>query len=247
MLNLFNNKIKIKFISKKTIIYTVIIILLVLFLVLCIYLNNKKKNIKSNFDSLSDIIQQNELPPPTTTQFDVVGETNKSIYGEGNSAPTMSKSKGCSTTSDVVEFCIDYDNCCKTETDFNKCFCNIPVVKTCKANYDLCMQDPLLADKCKTDNIKCCREYNNIQINSDAFNEPIKNIQKDNLLCNVSAIKNVKQKCLELCQTTPECKAYSTTNLNCNLYSDISTINKKYDPETGKEIINPSVDFFIKK
>jgi len=238
MLNLFNNKIKTNFISKKTLIYTIIIILLILFVVLFIYLNlNLNKNIKSNFTDNT----------PTTTAINVSLETNNSMYGEGKSAPVMGDAKGCKATSDVVEFCLDYDNCCKNETSNNKCFCNNPVVKTCKENYDLCMKDPNLADKCKTDNTQCCKEYNNIQINSDVFNEPIKNIQKDNILCSIAFIKNVKQKCLELCQTTPECKAYSTTNLSCNLFSNVSSINKTYDPSTGKEIVNPSVDFFVKK
>jgi len=236
MLNIFNNKIKIKFISKKTVIYTVIIIS---FIVLFIYLN-KNKNIKSNFDD-------NPVNNPTTTSFNIEYETNKSVYGEGNSSPTMGNSKGCPAITNVVEFCINYDDCCNNKSEYNACFCKNPIVKTCKDKYDLCMKDSKSSEKCNLDNINCCKEYNNIKINSDIFEKPIKNNQKDNLLCSIISIKNIRQKCLELCQTTPECKAYSTTNLNCNLFNNVSSINRTYDPSTGKEIINPNVDFFIKK
>ena len=232
-----NNKIKIKNFCN-------ILITISLFIIILFIIYNYSK---PNYSKLQ-IIQNFQDAMPSNVN-------PKDLYGD-KPQPVMENPKGCPAVSDVVEFCIDYDACCANNSGFNKCFCDHPSVKSCKNQYDACMQDPIaiklynteqLKNKCKAQNTECCKAYNNITFSSSNFNEPIKNEQKDNLLCAIPPIKNITQKCLELCQTNPECAAYSTTSLSCNLYNQISPVIPKTDPFTGKPIVNTNIDFFSKK
>ena len=66
--------------------------------------------------------------------------------------------------------------------------------------------------------------------------------------------RNIDQKCLELCQTTPDCKSYSV-NVGkifqsygvCKLYDTVEISNPKIDPLSGKPANNISTDYYIKK
>jgi len=184
----------------------------------------------------------------------VAVRTNDNIYGEGNSPPEMGYAEGCSATTSVVDFCKDYDNCCVASNLNSKCFCNVPIVKSCNTKHQKCITDASnksnnssLIEKCNTDRSTCCDKYSETIINSSSFEDSVKNDQKDNILCSLFSIRDITQKCLELCQVTPECKAYSASNLTCNLFNDISPPNVKIDPSTGKPIINNTVDFYKKK
>ena len=232
-------------ITKKTkkLVIVIVVVVVIIVVIILLYVISKyyKERNKSNFD---DAV-------PSTTYADAVSET----YGK-DGPPVMVKPQGCSATSDVVDFCKNYDNCCSSTNSNSKCFCEHPITKSCKVKFDSCMNDPTnissntkqqLTDKCTLDKSGCCKEYNNVSISSDNFNSPLLQNQTDNILCSLSSIKNMEQICMELCQTTPNCAAYSTTKLNCNLYNNISEYIPKTDPSTGKEIINTTVEFYVKK
>ena len=162
---------------------------------------------------------------------------------------------GCTATSDVVGFCIDYNNCCRTKPSINKCICEHPFVKNCKSEYDNCINDQnnkntytktQLIEKCKSDNSNCCKKYNDIQINSNNFDPPIKRTQNQSILCNLTSIKNLEQKCLELCQTNPECVAYASNKVTCNLYTGVTDYQPKLDMN-GQDISNKNVNYYIKR
>ena len=208
--------------------------------------NTKKmqKNMKSNMQSKNNF--EDAIP---------TGASVEDVYGT-TIPPVMGPPKECKATSDIVDFCMDYENCCSSINVNNGCFCNNPSIKSCKNQYDLCMQDSIamklytkdqLTAKCKAQNGECCKAYNNITINSSSFNDPIKRNQKDSLICTLTPIKNITQKCLELCQTNPDCVAYSTSTLSCNLYNQVSPNTEKIDPLTGKEITSTVIDYYTKK
>jgi len=238
---------------KTTIIFLVVIVIIILLYIIYKYwlkqywLKQYINKNKSNFVNAT----------PVTTEPDEISsdEISKGAFGK-DGPPVMGEAKGCSAVSDVVDFCKDYDICCANYNSNNKCFCEHPITKSCKSIYDTCMNDPTniklfntsqLTDKCKSMNNECCKSYNKIAISSNNFNSPIKRNQTDNVLCNVSSIKNIEQKCMELCNTTPECAAYSTTKLTCNLYKSVSDFIPSTDAMTGNTISSSNVDFFTKK
>ena len=219
--------------------FILISILLIIYLVYkYIYVNNKNK---SNFED--------STPAPSEN-------ANSKIYGKNGSPPAMGTPQGCSANTDVVDFCINYDNCCSgSAATNNKCFCDNSVTKLCKIQYDACVNDPdsiklftkeQLMDKCKLQNSSCCKAYNNISISSNNFSSPKKRVQTDNIICDIKGIKNIEQKCLELCQTNPNCAAYGTTNMTCTLYSQVSPYTDLIDPLTNKPIVKTNINFFEK-
>jgi len=236
----------------------IIIVLLVFSLFVYAVLNKYKKKIYQISQFENTPVTPSPSPSPTSpneplTTTSTLNDINAKLYGPDGPPPTEIY-KSCSATSDIVDFCIDYDNCCSTKSVNNKCFCDHPFTKSCKANYDICMNDPnnissntklQLTEKCKLENSDCCKAYNNIPISSSSFGDNMHHDQIGNVICNVPMIKNIEQKCLELCQTNPNCSAYSTTRLNCNLYNTVSSYQPKLD-QFGKEIINTSVKFYIK-
>lgn len=237
----------------------IIIIVLATLLIILLYIlmnkyNTKKiqKNMKINMQTKiqTKIQTKNNFEDATPIDASV-----SNVYGT-TVPPVMGPPQECKAAADIVDYCIDYENCCSTNTANNGCFCNNPSVKSCKNQLDLCMQDPIaiklytkdqLTAKCKAQNNECCKAYNNIAISSNSFNDPIKRNQKDSIICTLAPIKNITQKCLELCQTNPDCAAYSTTNVSCNLYNKVSTNTVKIDPLTGKEITNTVIDYYTKK
>lgn len=166
---------------------------------------------------------------------------------------TMDEIKGCEFPNDLVGVCNDYINCCSTVKK-NDCFCNHPIVKQCNKDYNKCMKDneilkiytiEQLEKKCKEQVNACCMSYNDINIDSDKFEAPIKHSQTSNLICSLPVVQNIEQKCMELCQTYPECSAYSVDDLNCNLFSSFS--KPKLDPLTGNPSIDTKYNYYIKK
>jgi hypothetical protein len=143
--------------------------------------------------------------------------------------------KKCDGGVNLTTYCMNYNGCCASNNIANNsCFCNHPFVMNCKNEYDNCTGNDC-QDKLK----KCCMTYNNINIESNNFNKPIKQDQKSKIICAVNSI-NMDQKCMELCQTNTNCKAYSIDDINCILFSDI-------DPLPNNANYKTKTDYFIKK
>ena len=221
----------------------VLLILIVLFMLIILYLK-KKLNKKSQISSFFDTPVCNNSAGYTAdcTKLPTVGEV----------APP----KGCSAPpGDVAGMCSDYDNCCSSNNT-SSCMCNHPIVQACKTTYDTCIKnsnnDNNQKKQCKTQINTCCSNYNNINIDSTKFSNPIKRTQKDNIICSVPGEKtiNLTQKCMELCQTYPNCKAYTVNKTNmaefsCSLFSSVS--QEELNPATGKPIVSTKNDYYIKK
>ena len=221
-----------------------------------ININNKNINNKSNFDDTT--IPKATLDPndPNNMYGEGVHAQANAAAFEGNDPPVMSNSKGCSTNSDIVGFCTDYDNCCVNNISANNtCMCQHPYTQSCKIQYDACMNDPTsislltkqqLTDKCKLQNSECCKAYNKIDISSSNFTSLPNAEQNNNILCQIMSVKNIEDKCMEMCKTNPLCKGYSTTKLTCKLYSDINPYTPRIDMSTLKPITNPNINFYKK-
>lgn len=136
----------------------------------------------------------------------------------------------CDGGTNLVTYCMNYNGCCSSNNIANNsCFCNHSFVMNCKNEYDNCTENDC-QDKLK----KCCMTYNNINIESNNFKKPIKQDQKSKIICTVNS-SNMEQKCMELCQTNTNCKAYSTNDINCILFSDIDPLpnNANYKTKTN--------------
>jgi len=252
----------------------IIIAFIVIILAICIilYLYFTKHN-KINFVDVpepTDETESEDVPQtmigtdgkirePATTQFDTVSAVNQEIYGK-DKPPEMVKPKSCSADNNIIDYCVDYSNCCSNNIMNASCYCQHPVVTSCKSDFDACMSEPSskllytstqLLDKCNSQNKACCSAYNSINtINPNAFNESEKRTQTDNVLCSTSAgskIEDRKVKCAELCQTHPKCAAYAVTMLDCTLFNAVSEFKPRLDPLTGRPILNSSADFVTKK
>ena len=224
------------------------------------YSSRNKSNSNSNLNSKPKhklLFEDTPQSPTTTSMADSVSATdvNNGLYGKGNTPPETNMPKDCSGNNDVVGFCMDYANCCNNGAINNDCFCKHPLVASCKTQYDACMEDPKskliftsqqLMDKCKAQNKECCTAYNNISISSSKFNAPEKRDQKDNILCDLASVKNIEAKCMELCQTNPDCLGYSTNSLVCKLFNKIGASQAKIDPLSGRSVSNSINDFYIK-
>ena len=201
------------------------------------------KNIKNNSNSFENVI-------PTDSANMTPSVTHTSPYvATGTSA-------GCNATTNVVDFCTNSDNCCSGNVTNVSCYCLNPIVKSCKTQYDSCISDPSkngiytpqqIIDNCNTLKKTCCQTYDTIPIDNNKFDLPLKRDQKDNKICQLTAIKNNEQKCLELCQTNPNCVSYSTTKINCTLYSNISDYVPTIDTITDQPIKIVDTDYYIKK
>ena len=223
--------------------FTIFIIsILLVIIIYYLYKQYKYYNvIKSNFE---------DTPEATGTPDQAM---ERALGGE--KAPEMGPPKGCKTSNDLVGACSDYENCCNSAIS-KSCFCTHPLVSKCKTEYDNCMNDNDIltiytkeqrAQKCQEQNKGCCVPYNSISIDSNKFQIPIKYDQKDNVLCNVPSINNINQKCMELCQTNPDCAGFSVNKLLCTLFSSISPITPYVDPFTKKPVVNTITDFYVKK
>ena len=235
-----------KYINKKNIIVLTIVILIILFILIVLYLNNNV-NKNSHISSFDDILPTG----PTTTNFG--GYTLDS--SKLPIPPNMPPPKSCSAQpGDIAGVCSDYSNCCKSNNSSSSCICAHPIVKQCQADYNTCMTNSTtdeLKNICTTQNKDCCLKYNKTNLDSSKFKEPIKN-QADNLICSLTAAgnMNITDKCMELCQTYPNCVAYSVnktalSSIGCSLFSSVS--KPALDPVTGKPIVDTQNDYYVKK
>ncbi len=142
------------------------------------------------------------------------------------------KDTTCKNTTDVVSVCKSFENCCKSNTSqTNTCFCKHPFITNCYQSYESCVSGSGGdSSKCKEILDSCCDKYSSIDILSTNFQKPISASQTGNQLCSINGLTNPKQRCMELCQTNPDCKAYSiidgtTMPGNCNLYDKINYTN----------------------
>ena len=167
-----------------------------------------------------------------------------------DTSPNQEDSGICKTEGDVVDFCINYKSCCATNPKTKGCLCNHPFVQNCRTNFTNCLtnnpnnlsKDDLMT-RCKEANKQCCIPYNSLTFNSNAFNPPIKNDPTINKLCSITSVPNIEQKCMELCATIPNCKAYSLTTGavvqnygTCSLYDTIDISTPPVNKSTGKPI-----------
>ena len=201
---------------------------------------------------------------PTTTYNVSEGNTetiNKQKAAESSTpVPPPEDSGKCGGNCDVMDYCINYKSCCDKPTDANKCVCSLPFVKNCRAEFEACLNNnpnklskPDLMTNCIKSNTSCCNKYNNIEIDSTKFSDPIKNEPSVVPICGIKNIKNLPQKCLELCTNTPNCKAY-TVNIgkiaqdagDCNLYDQLSITKPDIDVKTGKPKNNIATDYYTK-
>lgn len=204
--------------KKKIIIITIIILILI---TIIIRLNSIKKD---NFYNISE----------------------KDIKDIKN----VEQKKICNTN--IIDYCINFNDCCNKNDQTsiitnNNCFCNHSFVKNCNDDFNNCLskiaKNKSLNDvsikqkeiKCNSILEKCCSEYKNINIDNELFKPPINNTQESNILCSLTNNNtNLKEKCLELCQTDENCKAYSILPFSCNLYNNVilkdtqSATNKNY-------------------
>lgn len=217
----------------------------ILIIFLFYLLINNNNNNHSNFD---DTIENTTPPePPTTTLAPTTTiPPNIRAYGPGG-IPSSEKPKACSTTDSVLGFCIEYDSCCSGSSSTN-CICTNPIVSSCKKLYDECMSDTntsidKLRTMCGDKNKECCSNYK-YSSDTSLFNEKIVGQQKDNVLCDINGIKNIDQKCQELCQTNPKCAAYSLTEMNCTLHNKATF---KPEPKDPNNFTNFKVHFIAKK
>ena len=234
--------------NKKKLFITILIISVIILSLFC-YLINTNENYKDNL-TMKDIensIQEEINSSPQKTTEEIIEEPQEK----------------CKTEGDLVNFCINYKSCCGTGSTTKECICSHPIVKNCRKQFDTCINDKeqikiygkkALMDKCIDENKACCIPYNSISINSDNFKTPIKNNPTIHKICSISSIPNVEEKCMELCSTNPECKAFSVnkgqlvqTYGTCNLYNAIKINQPKIDPLTGKEKETTNADYYIKK
>ena len=197
--------------------------------------NNAFKTIRDIKQNITETMSNNSTPD------DIMTGRPKVISSPLTMPPA--KDTKCYFGDNVVDYCINYDNCCKNNDNDKNCYCNHSFVKNCKTIYDECIntQTP---ETCAQTLKECCIKYNNINIEYDNFKKPIIQEQRSNTICNLNFIKNIDTKCMELCQTNNECKAYSTTaGINCVLYDNILPIPTKIGAKASKE----STKYYIKK
>ena len=109
-------------------------------------------------------------------------------------------------------------------------------------------------ENCLEENKNCCIPYNSLSISNTNFKFPIKNNPENNKICSLMNTPNSEEKCMELCHTNPECKAYSLEQgalvqnyTTCNLYNDIFIDKINSNAYTGNPIQNTNADYYIKK
>ena len=233
--------------KKKLCIIILIISIIILFLLYYLINNNESYETNLTMKDITQNLQEETNAVPNNTIEAIVEEP----VGK------------CSSESDIVNFCINYKSCCGTGSATKECICSHPIVKNCRDKFETCINNEsqikiygkkALMDKCIDENKSCCIPYNSISINSNNFKTPIKNNPTINKICSISSIPNLEEKCMELCTTNPECKAFSLdrgqlvqTYGTCNLYNDIKIDQIKTDPLTGKEKETTTVDYYIKK
>lgn len=149
-----------------------------------------------------------------------------------NTTPTNSPPP-CTNGTDISSVCLNFDNCCSPSNNTNingQCYCIHPFVKDCNYKYKNCISsNPSNTSQCSSILHECCKQYSGNNILASNFQKPITATQMSNKLCSINGIMNLEQRCMELCQTNPNCRAYSTTTGNCTLY-DKTNYTTSNDP-----------------
>ena len=232
-----------------------------------LYVSNSLYRTHDKFEDAKPIITQAPSTtqiPTTTKSFDEVSsESLKKRQEAENSSPQLIQedSGKCGTNSDIIDYCTNYKTCCSKTTEDNKCLCSIPFIKDCRTTFEACLQNNPsklspndLMSSCILENTSCCKKYMNVSIDSGNFSKPIKNQPIITPICSLTNIKNIAQKCMEVCQNKPECLAYSV-NVGkiaqdigtCNIYDRVNIVEPDIDPGTGKPKNNISTDYYTKK
>ena len=236
-----------KFNKKNEIIIILIIIIIIIYLIY--YLLNYYKNYKESVNTKKN---NNE------------NKINSSEELINNEEEIVKEPSGkCNTANDIVDFCINYNKCCSENSTTKACLCEHPFIQKCRSKFEKCLDNPeelklyggqFLMDKCLEKNKKCCIPYNSLSISTNNFKSPIKNNPENNKICSLVNTPNAEEKCLELCNTRPDCKAYSLdkgalvqTYTTCNLYNDISIDKINSNAYSGKPIKKTNADYYIKK
>ena len=166
-----------------------------------------------NVNSVDSVDSFEDIP---TTTFDI------------STTPTpVDKNTTCSNSTDMVNVCMNYENCCSSAgTNTNsKCFCSHPFVGECNDSYKSCLASVETGgDTSKCDSILkgCCSKYSNIDILNSNFQKPINAYQSSNQICSLNGLDDLEQRCMELCQTNSNCKAYSLVLGGCTLYDSVT-------------------------
>lgn len=247
---------KFNFILFKLVLY---IFLLYIFYLLYVFLFNSFRKINKFEDAPTTPMQ------PTTTYNVAKGEDSTLQSGKDAESSTSKKpmedSGKCGTNVDVIDYCTNYNSCCGKPTDTNKCLCTLPFIKNCRSKFEACLNNNPnqlkpndLMNSCIDANKTCCKEYSHTSIDSSIFNKAIKNEPNITPICSLTNIKNIAQKCMEICQTKPECKAYSVSVGKiaqdigtCNIYDKVDIVPPEIDPSTGKSKNNVSADYYTRK
>lgn len=164
--------------------------------------------------------------------------TPKTLFDISTAPTPENKNTTCSNSTDMVNVCMNYENCCSgTGTNANsKCFCTHPFVGECNNTYNSCIKSVgTSGDTSKCDAIlkNCCGKYTSIDILSSNFEKPINAVQSSNQICSLNGLNYLEQRCMELCQTNPSCKAYSLVLGGCTLYD---SVNNNLGKNTDKYI-----------
>ena len=179
------------------------------------------RTITAGFEDTSSTTPTHTPTPNPTPAFDI------------SKAPTAAnKTTTCSNSNDMISVCMAFDNCCAgTSTNANsKCFCSHPFVSGCNDAYKACLAGGGAASECEDKLKACCKSYSSIDIMSSNFQKPINAAQSSNQLCTMNGLPNMEQRCMEVCQTNPACKAYSLTIGGCTLYDAVNnTTSRKGD------------------
>lgn len=187
----------------------IIFALIILSIILSIYILNNRNNFEDTRATTFDMSKVNTTPanPP----------------------------QPCTNGTDIPSVCLNFESCCSSSnnTNFNgECYCIHPFVRDCNDKYKNCLAtNSSNTSQCSSILKDCCKQYSSNNILTSNFQKPIKATQMSNKLCSVNGLLNLEQRCMELCQTNPNCQAYSTTTGNCTLYDKPNYITSS-DPST---------------
>jgi len=230
----------------------ILIVGLCIFVYVVIYLLEKPiqdKNFQSRIDRFENPILTTTptptTPTPTTTPT-IPTLTTTPQTPQTPQTPTTptttppiptpaNKNTTCSNSTDMINVCMNYENCCTgSGTNLNsKCFCVHPFVGGCNDAYKSCIANAGAGgdtSSCDSTLKGCCSKYSSIDIFSSNFQKPINAMQTSNQLCTLNGLPDLEQRCMELCQTNPACKAYSLAIGGCTLYDNVNNnIGKQTD------------------
>jgi len=199
-------------------------ILLVILLLFNRPLSSRSKN--EPFDN-------NTTPISTTTRAFIIPTINQTVQS------------ACDNPTSIPAVCMNYDSCCGNNSigTNSGCFCNHPFVKTCYEEFKKCQSTTTdetgtntRTNKCQDILTSCCNKYADNDILSSNFNSPIISNQNSDKLCSLTGVANIEQRCMELCQTNPNCKSYSLITGGCTLYSSINNLSSEYNQSNNNSI-----------